>query len=323
MRPARSPAAAPGATPPPKSTPSAPSRSPCDRVKVLFITHTRIGDAVLSSGVLRHLVESRPEAHFTIVCGPLAAPLFAAVPRLERVIVMTKQPFDSHWFKLWRDVRRERWDLVVDLRRSLVSYVIPARERRVLGPADDAVHRVVYLSSVLSLPAPAAPHLYTTPAHHAAAQALIPDGAPVLAVSPVAATEAKTWPAVRFAEFIAAVTAPGGPCAGWRVALFGSPADQAAVAPLITEVSRTSSPLLVFNETDLLNVHLALGRCGRFIGNDSGLAHLAAAAGVPTLSLFGPTDPVRYAPWGGRTVRAADGVIAHLDVASVLAALIG
>jgi heptosyltransferase-3 len=290
-------------------------------VKVLFITHTRIGDAVLSSGVLRHLVDSHLDAQFTIVCGPLAAPLFAAVPRLTRIIVMTKQPFDSHWFKLWNDVRRERWDLVVDLRRSLVSYFIPARARRILGPADDSVHRVVYLSSVLGLAAPAAPHLYTTPAHHAAARALIPDGAPVLAISPVAATDAKTWPAARFAALIAAVTAPGARCAGWRVALFGSPADQAAVAPLISDVSRASKPLLVFNEPDLLNVHAALGRCGRFIGNDSGLAHLAAAAGVPTLSLFGPTDPVRYAAWGGRAVRAADGIIAHLDVAAVLDAL--
>lgn len=292
-------------------------------MKVLFITHTRIGDAVLSSGVLRHLVDTRPEARFTVVCGPLAAPLFAAAPRLDRVIVMTKQPFDSHWFKLWRDVSREHWDLVVDLRRSLVSYFTSARERRVLGPADDSVHRVVYLSSVLKLPAPAAPHLYTTPAHHAAARALIPDGPPVLAVSPVAATAAKTWPAARFAQFIAAVTAQDGACAGWRVALFGSPADQAAVAPLITEVSQRSRPLLVLDEPDLLTVHLALGRCVRFIGNDSGLAHLAAAAGLPTMSLFGPTDPVRYAPWGGRTVRAADGVVAHLDVATVLDAFTG
>ncbi len=290
-------------------------------MKILFITHTRIGDAVLSSGVLRHLVENRPEARFTIVCGPLAAPLFAAVPRLDRIIVLVKQPFDSHWFKLWREVRQCRWDLVVDLRRSLVSYFIPAAARRILGPADDSIHRVRYLSSVLGLTAPADPFLYCTPGHHAAARVLIPDGAPVLAVSPVAATGPKTWPADRFAAVINAALAPGGPCAGWRVALFGSPADQIAVAPLISRLSQP--PLLVFNESDLLTVHAALARCGRFLGNDSGLAHLAAAGGVPALALFGPTDPVRYAPWGVhcRTVRAPDGVITNLDAETVLTAL--
>jgi heptosyltransferase III len=39
-------------------------------------------------------------------------------------------------------------------------------------------------------------------------------------------------------------------------------------------------------------------RAGLFVGNDSGLMHLAAAAGCPTLALFGPTDPRRYAPRG-------------------------
>jgi heptosyltransferase-3 len=292
-------------------------------VKILFITHTRIGDAVLSSGILRHLIETRPEARFTIVCGPLAAPLFADVPRVDRIIVMVKQPFDSHWFKLWREVRKVRWDLVVDLRRSLLSYFISARERRVLGPADDSIHRVRYLSSVLGLGAPAEPFLYVSPAHQAAARALIPDGAPVLAVSPVAATDAKTWPAERFAAVITAATAPGGFCAGWRVALFGAPADRAAVQPLVTALPH--DVLLIFDEPDLLTVYAALGRCGRFIGNDSGLAHLAAAAGVPALALFGPTDPVRYAPRGVycRTVRAPDGAIASLDAETVLTALRG
>lgn len=296
-------------------------------MEILFITHTRIGDAVLSSGVLTHLVEAHPQARFTIVCGPLAASLFAAVPR-SRVIVMTKQSFDGHWLKLWNAVRGTRWDLVVDLRRSLVSYFLSARERRILGPADDSIHRVRYLSSVLDLPEPAAPFLYTTPAHHAAARALIPDtvissGAPVLAVSPVAATAAKTWPAERFARVINAATAQNGACAGWRVALFGSPADRAQVAPLIAQLSQT--PLSIFDQPDLLVVHACLGRCGGFLGNDSGLAHLAAAAGIPVLSLFGPTDPVRYAPWGpaARTLRSPDGVIAHMDESAVLAALSG
>ena len=104
-------------------------------MEILFITHTRIGDAVLSSGVLRHVVETYPAARITIVCGPLAASLFAAVPR-ARVIVMTKERFDGHWLRLWRSVRGTRWDLVVDLRRSLLSYFLSVKERRILGPTD-------------------------------------------------------------------------------------------------------------------------------------------------------------------------------------------
>jgi ADP-heptose:LPS heptosyltransferase len=58
---------------------------------------------------------------------------------------------------------------------------------------------------------------------------------------------------------------------------------------------------------DLLVAHAALKRARLFIGNDSGAMHLAAAAGVPTLGLFGPSDERRYAPWGpnARVVRGA------------------
>ncbi len=49
-------------------------------MKILFVTATRIGDAVLSTGLLRYLVERYPGAAFTIAAGPLAAPLFAEVP---------------------------------------------------------------------------------------------------------------------------------------------------------------------------------------------------------------------------------------------------
>src|SRR5207344_2403697 len=83
---------------------------------ILFITATRIGDAVLSSGLIKRLADEIPEARFTIVAGPLAAPLFAHVPGLDRLIVFEKSRTGGHWFELWRKVRRTRWGLVVDLR---------------------------------------------------------------------------------------------------------------------------------------------------------------------------------------------------------------
>ena len=288
---------------------------------ILFITHTRIGDAVLSSGILRHLVDRYPHARFTIACGPLAVSLFEAVPRRDATVVVTKRPFDGHWVKLWREVRSTPWDLVVDLRRSLVSYFLSARSRRVLGPARSNGHQVEYLSSVLGESA-LAPHLFTAPHHADVARRLVPDGAPVLALGPMAATAAKTWPAARFAELAQRLTRAGAPCAGWRIALFGSNDDRAAVDSLIAALDL---PLLIFGEADLLTVHAALGRCQAFVGNDSGLGHLAACAGVPTLAIFGPMDPARYAPWGPRcaSIRAPGGDIAALDSAVVFEAMTG
>ena len=53
---------------------------------------------------------------------------------------------------------------------------------------------------------------------------------------------------------------------------------------------------------DLPEVAACLERSALFIGNDSGLMHLAAAAGAPTIGLFGPTDAATYAPAGPRAM---------------------
>ncbi|MBE7219595.1 MAG: hypothetical protein INR64_14075, partial [Caulobacteraceae bacterium] len=67
---------------------------------VLFVTSGRIGDAVLSSGLLSRLVEDAPQATFTIAGSPLVLPLFADTPRLEALISMEKRPHGRHWFDL-------------------------------------------------------------------------------------------------------------------------------------------------------------------------------------------------------------------------------
>src|SRR5665213_2117896 len=78
---------------------------------ILFVTATRIGDAMLSTGLLSYLTERHAGARLTIAAGPVAAPLFAAVPKLERLIVMRKRPFALHWLGLYGAVVGRRWDL--------------------------------------------------------------------------------------------------------------------------------------------------------------------------------------------------------------------
>jgi ADP-heptose:LPS heptosyltransferase len=289
-------------------------------LKILFITNTRIGDAILSSGVLHYLVETYPDARFTVVCGRLPQTLFAAVPRLDRVIILKKRRFDLHWFDLWRQLKGTRWDIVVDLRRSFISFFLDVGARYVIGPANDAVHRVQHLSSVLRLGRSAPPHIYVAPRHEQDARRLIPPGPPVLVLAPVAAAQEKTWPAERFAALAAALRA--GPCAGWRIALFGGPGDDTKAGSLLDAFP---DALKVFGEPDLLTVAAALKNCAAFIGNDSGLAHLSAAVGLPTLALFGPSDPIRYAPFGdkARFLQAPNRDITGLSVVEVAAAARG
>jgi heptosyltransferase-2 len=65
-----------------------------------------------------------------------------------------------------------------------------------------------------------------------------------------------------------------------------------------------------------------LARAGLYVGNDSGISHLAAAWGAPVVTLFGPTDPAQWAPIGPRVtvLRAGDGRMESLELEDVVRA---
>ncbi|MBL8630250.1 MAG: glycosyltransferase family 9 protein [Rhodospirillaceae bacterium] len=295
-------------------------------MKILFITWTRIGDGVLSTGLLHELTRRHPGAEITVVCGPLAQTLFANVPGLKRIIALRKRPLNAHWFTLWRQVVGEKWDLVIDLRRSLTSYFIRAEDRRILGATDTTQHRVAWLPSLIDIQAPLDPYLWIDEAQHARATALLPDGAPVLAIAPIAARPEKTWSDENFARLVRQLLAPDGICAGWRVLLAAGPGEEKQFPALVAAVPPDRLTVMT-DQPDLLVVAAALQRCRLYIGNDSGLTHLSAAAGVATMALFGPTNPSHFGPWGeqGRVVEApaVNGarLMANLSVAAVAAAV--
>lgn len=266
-------------------------------MRLLFITSTRIGDAVLSTGLLGHLLAEHPDARVTIASGRVSAPLFQAVPGLETTLPIDKRAFKAHWWDLWRRVAGRRWDLVVDLRASAIVYLLSARRRLVIGPPDPARHRVVELGDLLGLDPPPAPRVWLSPAQRAAAADLVPDGVPVLAIGPAANWSGKQWRAERFAELARRLTASGGPLAGARVAVFAAPHERPQTMPVLKALEAAQRIDLV-DVGDLGIVAACLARCSAFLGNDSGLMHLAAATGVSTLGLFGPSSERRYAPWG-------------------------
>ncbi|CAA7612091.1 glycosyltransferase family 9 protein [Magnetospirillum sp. UT-4] len=265
--------------------------------RILFITASRIGDAVLSTGLLAHLAATRPWARFTVACGASAADLFRPAPFVERVIPMVKRKRSGHWLDLWRATVTTPWSLVVDLRGSGIGYVLPTLERRVLRSSWEPKHRLLHLASVLGIERPLAPVLWNNPAQEAEAARLIPAGGPVLAVGPTANWGAKQWPAERFARVAEAVTAASGILPGARVAVFGAEAERESVRPLLDTLP-AERVIDLIGKTDLATIHACIRRADLYVGNDSGLMHIAAASGTPTLGLFGPSSELFYGPTG-------------------------
>ncbi len=283
--------------------------------RILFITSNRLGDAVLSTGVLARLLDDYPGARVTVVCGPVPAGLFDGVPGLERMIVLPKRKHSLHWWEMWRRCVLTLWDVVVDLRNAPLSYLLPAKRQIHLGRAGKLeTHRVNALGSLFGAQDhPPVPTLWSTPEHDAQAALLIPDGSPVLALGPSANWIGKTWPADRFADLARKLTAvDDGLFPGARIAVIAHSSEREMAQPVLDALPADRVINLV-GDTPLLTVYACLKRAAFYIGNDSGLMHMAAAAGTPTLGLFGPSREELYAPWGEKC-RAVRGEKSFHDV---------
>jgi len=288
-------------------------------MRILFVTSNRIGDAVLSTGLLDHLIRTYPDSRITVACGPVAEGVFARMPNLDRLLLLEKQPYGRHWLGLWAATVGTVWDLVIDIRASALAYLLLTRRRAVMRKRPG--HKTAQLAALLRLDAPPLPVAWTAPEDRARAAVLLPPGPPIVALAPTANWEGKVWPPDRFVALSRALAA--GPMAGARVAVFAGPGarERALAAPVLAAL-----PLAIdlVGSLTLPEAAACLARCGLFVGNDSGLMHLAAAAGAPTLGLFGPTPAEEYAPAGRRTaVAVADGsAMADLSVAEALAVAI-
>jgi len=266
--------------------------------KILFITSTRVGDAVLSTGLLNHLIETHPEARFTVACGPAAAPLFEATPRLDRLIVLHKMVYSLHWLGLWASCVTTFWDQVIDLRHAPLNYLLPARKHRRVYKSKEVMHRVPEMAAALGLrETPPAPVVWSSEENDQMAARVIPDNVPVLAIGPTANWKAKTWPPEFFADLAKRLCGHEGILAGGKVAVFGLDEERPAALPFL-EALPEDIKIDLMGQATLPEIHSCLKRSSLYIGNDSGLMHIAAASGVPTLGLFGPSREELYAPWG-------------------------
>ncbi|MDE8348799.1 MAG: glycosyltransferase family 9 protein [Acidocella sp.] len=291
-------------------------------MRILFITSSRIGDAVISCGILEHLRQSHPHARITVACGAVAEGVFSRLPGLEQLIVFEKQRFDLHWLKLWTRLIPYVWDIVVDVRGSAMALLLLAKKRHMLRGGRRPGRRYEQLATGMGFDPPPLPVTWVAPADTAKAANLLPDN-PVIGLGPTANWSGKIWPAENFIALFKALAT--GPLANARPAIFAGPgaAERTAAAPVLAALP---GAIDLVGSLTLPEVSACLGRCALFVGNDSGLMHLAAASGTPTLGLFGRSRADEYAPAGLHTAiavapgPAGEAPMEGLTVAAALAA---
>ncbi|MBW1923296.1 MAG: lipopolysaccharide heptosyltransferase II [Deltaproteobacteria bacterium] len=296
--------------------------------RILVRATNWVGDAVMTLPALEALRENFPRSLITVLATPWVAPLFMNHPVVDDVMILEKgEGLVGNLLRMARiirAVRRRRFDLAVlfqnafeaaliaflgrvpvrvgyntDARGFLLTHPVP-RDASVLG-----VHQVEYYLSLLhgvgwrargGDPCLRVPAEEAAWAERALSSAGVGPGVFLVGLGPGAAFgEAKRWPADRFAG----VADRAATRWGARVLLFGSPKE----APICRELKeRMENPPVDFcGSTSLTEAMALMARCGLFVTNDSGLMHMAAALGVPTVAVFGSTDPEATGPRGPRT----------------------
>ena len=132
------------------------------------------------------------------------------------------------------------------------------------------------------------------------------EGPPYAVLHPGSGSPRKNWP---LDHFLALARRLNAECGLTPVFLTGE-ADEAVAAGLASQLP----PVRHQHGLDLAQAARLLAGATRYVGNDSGITHLAAALGTPTLALFGPSNPDLWAPRGThvRTLRAPAGDLARL-----------
>jgi len=275
---------------------------------VLFIAPDDVSEAVLASGILKKLHDEAPNPRFTIVANRAVAPLFADMPKLAQLVVSDRRHTSQRWLGLFSPYRARSWALVVDLQAGVIAGRLRPKGKPLRRAGDDEpTHKLIEAARLMRLEdEPPAPYIFVSGETEKRAAALVAGDGPILAVAASAGWVGKAWPAERFAEVVRRLLASDGPLPFGRLMLLGDKADARQIEPVRSAAPRDLLIDLV-GRADLVTSFAALRRARLYIGNDTGYSQLAAAAGAPTLALFGPSDDRIWKPWGEnvRVVRGA------------------
>jgi predicted lipopolysaccharide heptosyltransferase III len=301
--------------------------------RILLVRLRQIGDVVFTTPAVHALRARFPDAHLAYLVEPAAAPIVARNPHLNDVIVAPRARGVRGLvadLALGRRLRAQRYDLAIDFhggpRASLLTWLSGAPVRlgyEILGRGWMYTERVArprelrkrhsvenqwdLLARLGVAPPDRSAYPAEMPADAAVAAAIdarlrdagVGHGDPIVVIHVSAGNPFRRWPASHFVELVAALAADD---ERRRIVVTSGPSEHNAAARVIADAQRQLGPersrqVLSCGEFSLTELRAVLDRASLYIGGDSGPLHVAATTRVPIVGLYGPTLPVRSAPW--------------------------
>ena len=284
---------------------------------VLVIVTRRIGDVLLATPVIRSVKRAWPDAAVDALAFEGTQGVIAANPDLRRILTIAPRPGLLRHLAFLAGIGR-RYDMALSLvpgdRPTLYAFLagrwragllLPTRKE---GWKRGLLHRWVPfdhrnshtmavhlgLAEALGIPACREVVVSWTADEARAVDALFgqQSGPPLAVLHPHPMFNYKMWRAEGWAEVARWLAARG-----YRIALTGGAdvAERVYVRDLAGAMP--AGTLDLSGRLTLGGTGCALSRAALYVGPDTAVTHMAAALGVPTVALFGPTDPVKWGPW--------------------------
>ena len=289
--------------------------------RVLVIRLRSIGDTVLTTPSLFALRRFLPHTRIDILLEDWVAPVLEGSDLVNRVIAIARDSKTAR-ARLARELRASHYDVVYNLHGGTTATL--------LTRATGAKHRVGFghyqYARLHNHAAPSSLEIWQRPSLHSAEQQLALIGwtgvpvtdrpstrlavterslravsaklrqagaedneKPFAVIHPAAAFDTKQWATENFARVAEELTARG-----LMVIAIVSQKEKQVVEALINQ---TSAPVIALSDLSLPEVTALASRARLFVGNDSGIAHIAAAAGAPCVVIFGSSNVVHWRPW--------------------------
>ena len=264
--------------------------------KILFVSLSNIGDAVMTLPTLIYLKKKHPSAQFDLICDARSVEIFQFFPSINKIYIRDKKGGISYQFRFIRKIRQTNYDLAVDLKTDFLLWFLRAK-RKIHKANNKSLHSVEkhFISICSNLKKIPDPKIYIPTKLQNNIKIIFPaNQGKTIALALGANSNHKVWPTENYVCLLKLLKLKFE-----NIILIGSK-NEMDKAQLFKKLY-TKKVYDFCGKLTLLETASIIKKSDFFIGNDSGLGHIASAVNTQSFIIFGDGDPDRYHPWGNKS----------------------
>ena len=259
-------------------------------MKILVISSNLIGDTILSTGVIKHFTNNNPDAKFTFVIGPSAKPIFKNFKSIEKIITVSKKKYNMHWLEIIYNCYGKKWDIIIDFRSSLLSYLLKHNKKFIFKKKTN-INQIQQLSNYFKFDCSEL-FIETNREEEEIVTKDISNDFKYFVIFPGGNWAPKIWSTKNYNSLLIKILSQNKKI---KFIIVGSKLEEKVYLNEITKNIDSNYIINLFGAS-LTQTAAFMKKSKLFIGNDSGLSHLASATKLKSIVLFGPTNDKIYGP---------------------------